>query len=76
VQHISITNIQTLEAVYRKHPGMYELIIQNSTAALETRVLSRDCLETWFSCLSLGSVSTLVCLVLALTRVSMSRHVS
>ena len=33
VQHISITNIQTLEAVYRKHPGMSELIIQNIARA-------------------------------------------
>jgi len=29
-----------------------------------------------FSCLDLGLVSTLVCLVLAVSRVSMSRHVS
>jgi len=39
-----------------------------------------NCLETvsirGFTCLGLGSVSTLVCLVLALSRVSMSRHVS
>jgi len=30
MQHISITNIQTLEAVYRKHPGKPQRISQNT----------------------------------------------